>query len=215
MGNIYEKMQNAKLKILESNLKKSGKNKFAGYTYYELADLIPTIIKVCDELKLFTQISFTNEIATLKIINAEKCEEIVEYTSPMKDLELKGANAIQALGGVETYQRRYLYMAAFDIIENDMFDGDGSDEKPKTKKEPKPQPTQQEAPLISHATLRNIEIMANGFAKIKGKEVQDVYNALQEKFKYTDIKKLTEKDGQTLVNMLASWSRQSKTETSR
>lgn len=25
-------------------------------------------------------------------------------------------------GGVETYQRRYLYMAAFDIIESDWFD---------------------------------------------------------------------------------------------
>lgn len=69
--------------------------------------------------------------------------------------------------------------------------------------------------LISHATLRNIEIMANGFAKIKGKDVQEVYNALQEKFGYIDIKKLTEKDGQTLVNMLANWNRQASTETSR
>ena len=121
--NIFEKMQVAKLKILTSNLKKSGQNKFAGYTYYELADLIPTIIQVCNETKLFTQISFDNEKATLTIINSETPEEKLTYTSPMKDLELKGANEIQALGGVETYQRRYLYMAAFDIIENDMFDG--------------------------------------------------------------------------------------------
>lgn len=211
MGNLFEKMQNAKLSILESNLKKSGKNKFAGYTYYELADIIPTIVKVCNDLKLFTQISFTNEVATLKIINAEKPEEMIEYTSPMKDLELKGANAIQALGGVETYQRRYLYMAAFDIIENDMFDGDGASEKTTPKKETK-EPTPQ---LISHATIRNIEIMANGFAKLKGKDVQEVYNALQEKFGYIDIKKLTEKDGQTLVNMLANWNRQASAETTR
>ena len=40
----------------------------------------------------------------------------------MEDLELKGCNKVQALGGVETYLRRYLYMSAFDIIENDMFD---------------------------------------------------------------------------------------------
>ena len=40
----------------------------------------------------------------------------------MKDITIKGANEIQALGGVETYQRRYLYMMAFDIIESDMFD---------------------------------------------------------------------------------------------
>jgi hypothetical protein len=40
----------------------------------------------------------------------------------MEELELKGCNKIQALGGTETYQRRYLYMSAFDIIENDLFD---------------------------------------------------------------------------------------------
>lgn len=212
MGNLFEKMQNAKLSILESNLKKSGKNKFAGYTYYELADIIPTIVKVCNDLKLFTQISFTNEVATLKIINAEKPDEMIEYTSPMKDLELKGANAIQALGGVETYQRRYLYMAAFDIIENDMFDGDGadgSDKKTTSKKEAQePQP-------ITHATLKNIEIIANGIAKLKGRDVQEIYNALQEKFKYTDVTKLPEKDGQVLVKTLANWNRQASNEVSR
>ena len=82
------------------------------------------------------------------------------------------------------------------------------EEQKKQQQEPTPQ-------LVSHATLRNIEIMANGFAKIKGKEVQEVYNALQERYGYIDIKKLTEKDGQALVNTLANWSRQSKAELSR
>lgn len=93
-------------------------------------DLLPTIIQVCEELKLFTKINFTEENAILEIINIEKPEETVIYTSPMKELSLKGANAIQALGGVQTYQRRYLYMCAFDIIENDMFDGSNLEEEP-------------------------------------------------------------------------------------
>ena len=49
----------------------------------------------------------------------------------MEELELKGCNKIQALGGTETYSRRYLYMSAFDIIESDMFDGIQTEEKPK------------------------------------------------------------------------------------
>jgi hypothetical protein len=58
----------------------------------------------------------------LEISNVENSEESVFYTSPMRELELKGCNQIQALGGVETYQRRYLYLNAFDLVENDTFD---------------------------------------------------------------------------------------------
>ena len=53
----------------------------------------------------------------------------------MRDLELKGANAIQALGGVQTYLRRYLYMNAFDIVEADMFDSVDFEKKKRAKKE--------------------------------------------------------------------------------
>lgn len=120
--NIYEKMTKAKKTILEANLKKSGENRFAGFKYYELADITPKIIEVCEELKLYTQISFDNEYATLDIINVEKADERLNFKSPMKELSLKGCNDLQALGGVETYSRRYLLMTAFDIIENDMFD---------------------------------------------------------------------------------------------
>lgn len=128
--NIYEKIQCVKNKLLETNIKKTGVNKYAGYNYYELADFTPYIVKFCDEVKLFTAISFDKEFAKLTIINSEKPDERIEYTSPIEELELKGCNKIQALGGVETYSRRYLYMSAFDIIESDMFDGvNGKEQK--------------------------------------------------------------------------------------
>lgn len=120
--NIFEKMQKAKELILVANLKKSGVNKFAGFKYYELADILPTIIQICNELKLFTSISFSQEVALLEIINIDEPTEKLQFCSPMKETSIKGCNEIQALGGLETYQRRYLYMSAFDIIENDMFD---------------------------------------------------------------------------------------------
>ena len=120
--NIYQKIQLVKENILKENLKKSGENKYAGFKYYELADFTPSIIKLCNEVGLFTKITFSEELATLFIVNTDNTNEIEEYTSPMRNLVLKGCNEIQALGGVETYSRRYLYMSAFDIIENDMFD---------------------------------------------------------------------------------------------
>lgn len=118
---LWKKIQLVKQKLLESNLIQTGENKYAGFKYYELGDFIPTIIKVCNEVGLFTKVTFTNEVATLRIVNCDKQDQFEEYTSPMRELELKGCNQIQALGGVETYSRRYLYMSAFDITENDMF----------------------------------------------------------------------------------------------
>ena len=129
--NIYEKIQNVKKELLEMKLKKTGENKFAGFKYYELSDITPAIIELCDKYKLFTKVSFNYEKAILEITDIEKTEDTIVYTSPMEELELKGCNKIQALGGTETYQRRYLYMTAFDIIESDMFDATsgGSDKK--------------------------------------------------------------------------------------
>lgn len=124
--NIYEKIQLIKKELLEANLKKTGENKFAGFKYYELADFLPTIINLCNEHKVFTRVSFNNEEATLEVRNIEEPSEVIVYTSPMEQLELKGCNKVQALGGTETYNRRYLYQACFDIIENDMFDGTSS-----------------------------------------------------------------------------------------
>ena len=120
--NIYEKIQKIKDELLKANLKKTGENKFAGFKYYELADFLPTIINLCNEYKVFTRVSFDYNDATLEVRNIEQPEEVVYYTSPMEELELKGCNKVQALGGTETYSRRYLYLACFDIIENDMFD---------------------------------------------------------------------------------------------
>ena len=120
--NIYEKINKVKYGILSAKLKKSGYNKFSNFSYYELADIIPTITTLCIESKLMTQFTFDNDYARLIIVDIDKPMDVLVYTSPMKELQIKGANEIQALGGIETYQRRYLYLMAFDIIENDMFD---------------------------------------------------------------------------------------------
>ena len=61
-------------------------------------------------------------MATLTLVNTDNPEERLTFTSPMRTLDLKGANAVQLLGGVETSQRRYLYMAVLDIVESDQFD---------------------------------------------------------------------------------------------
>ena len=133
--NIYQKIQAVKCEILKANLKKSWKNAFAKFDYYELSDIMPTIINECNKIGLYTHVTFSNDEAVLTIVNSETSAETVQFQSPMRDLELKWANALQCLWWVQSYQRRYLYMMAFDISESDMFDAVSWKEE--TKKEKK------------------------------------------------------------------------------
>lgn len=155
--NIYQKMQTAKVQLQELNLKKTGNNKFAGYTYFELADFLPAINKIMAEIGLASCVSFTTETATLTIVNSENPEEKLEYTSPMASANLKGAHEIQNLGASQTYERRYLYMAAFDIVEGDALDA--TQGKPDARGETNRRNTQnrtQGKPAPTEAIVRHI-----------------------------------------------------------
>jgi hypothetical protein len=137
--NVYEKLQKARVELQSASIKKSGQNTFSNYDYFELGDFLPMINTIFNELKLFSQVSFSQELATLKIINTEKPEEVIEFTSPMADAQLKGCHPIQNLGAVQTYQRRYLYMAALEIVEHDILDSGHTQKEDKpTQKEDKP-----------------------------------------------------------------------------
>lgn len=118
---IYEKLANARVQLQSMKLKKSGKNKFAGFSYYELADFLPAINKIFLDLKICSNFSINEGIATLTVTDWEDNTKEV-FTSPIESLELKGCTKIQALGGVHTYLKRYLYLNALEIVENDMLD---------------------------------------------------------------------------------------------
>lgn len=120
--NVYEKLQSARIELQSTKMKKSGHNKFAGYQYFELGDFLPEINKIFSKLGLCSAVSFGKELAELKVINIEKPDEVVTFTSPMADANLKGCHPIQNLGAVETYSRRYLYVTALEIVEHDALD---------------------------------------------------------------------------------------------
>ena len=118
---IYKKLNQARTKFHSLEMKKSGRNEFAKYNYFELGDFLKPILTILDELGLCGVVSFDKEIATLKIVDVETGENFT-ITSPMGSASLKGCHEVQNIGAVETYQRRYLWMAAFEIIEQDAVD---------------------------------------------------------------------------------------------
>lgn len=127
--NVFKKLQKCRAELKKIEIKESGENKFAGYQYMELGDFLPHIVDLCDEHGLCTVVSF-GDVATLTVVNSDKPEETIIFTSPMSTAELKGCHAIQNLGAVETYLRRYLYVNAFDIVEHDALDSTHGKEKP-------------------------------------------------------------------------------------
>lgn len=127
---VYKKLQEARIQLQATALKKSGKNKFAGFEYFELGDFLPTVQNIFTEKGLCGTITFYTDLAILTIVDVDKPEDKIEFKSPMSTAELKGCHAIQNLGAVQTYLRRYLWVAAMEIVEHDSLDAvTGSDSK--------------------------------------------------------------------------------------
>ena len=135
---VHKKLMAARVKLLATDLKKSGRNTFQNYSYFELGDFIPHIQTIFNDIGLCGVVTFNNEYAQLCITDVDDGTVIV-ITSPMAEAALKGAQPIQLMGSIQTYQRRYLWMAAMELTEHDTIDMTPAPE-PKTKPEPKPAP---------------------------------------------------------------------------
>lgn len=141
--NVFQKLLKARVMFLEKEVKKSGLNRSLEFKYFELNDIVPPITDIGNTLGLLFLTTFTSEVAKMTVVNTDKPEEIITFESPMKEIESKVSsrtgveitNPIQNLGSAETYQRRYLYLTALDIVENDTIDSDtGKDVKTENKK---------------------------------------------------------------------------------
>lgn len=140
-NNIYKKLGNVQRNLLKRKIPKSGKNKFGGFEYYELQDLLPILIEECSKEGLSFIFSFTEEKALLHIYDVDN--ENGEITNCVIVPELKelnrGMNIIQSYGSYITYLKRYLLLNTFLIGESSYIDSNASEiENKPTHKAPKP-----------------------------------------------------------------------------
>ena len=120
--NVYQKLNAARESFHQTKLTKTGHNKFAGYKYFELGDFLIPALNIFAEHGLAGVISFGKEEASMTIIDVYKPEDRIVITSPMSSAALKGCHEVQNLGAVQTYLRRYLWVAALEIVEHDALD---------------------------------------------------------------------------------------------
>jgi len=149
--NLNESIISIRVKLQDAKLKKSGKNKFAGFDYFELADFLPKLNELMLEEKVNDKFYIKDDYATLEL---QKGEEINTYTMPFvlfdtptnrrvdrdteEVYEVKSMQDIQYLGALNTYYKRYLYLNAFGITDGEVIDGMNPDDLDKsTKKETK------------------------------------------------------------------------------
>lgn len=153
---IYEKLAEARTRL---NVKKTGRNNFAKYGYFELADFLPEINLLAKELGFVCLVSFDAEKATMTIKDATGEGEII-FTSPMSTASLKGCHEVQNLGAVQTYLRRYLYQTAFEIVEAEQLDAlplDRQEAKQQVRAEEKKKIDEEEYLKLKIALVEYIE----------------------------------------------------------
>jgi len=129
-NNIYKKLAEMRVELQNCEIKKSGYNEYGKYNYYEMADFLPYINEIAKNHNVFNLYELQAEKAILKVMDLEEDGCSIEFSIPIAEIAIKGANSMQNIGGVTTYTRRYLYMIAYEIAENDTFDAQVAEPEP-------------------------------------------------------------------------------------
>jgi hypothetical protein len=163
--NIQEKVLLTKKLFLGKT--KDEKGRFSYFSQGFINDiLIPSEIN----LKFSHNFSFEGDTAILTIVNFEKPEdknERIIITKPIGKANLPNCHDAQNQGAAETYARRYLLLAAFDIAESDSLEN----EKPTEENEKTPkqnQPAQPQRPPSQKPNPQRPNFEVNIPAKLWG-----------------------------------------------
>ena len=127
---IYELLQEIRYEISKTPLKKSGYNAHLKFNYFELADFVPTATKLFAEKGICPVFSIAydgNGIETA-VLSLTKGPEKITFTCPAE--RPSNMSGTQAVGGMITYYRRYMYMICLDLTENDILDATIEENKP-------------------------------------------------------------------------------------
>lgn len=179
--NTYQKLNALRSEILKAPLKKSGRNEFQKFDYFELKDFIPTVLMKCEELGLTGQDRVYDGMAILTITNSEDpTDERVEFSVPWV-MSSTSNNPIQNLGATITYIRRYLWMMALEMVENDIVDAQDQRVQPKVAKAGKEQLAQIQA-LYTTAQIQSM-LQKKGYNSINDFSWQEAEQAINFKNK--------------------------------
>lgn len=178
--NAFQRLLAARIKFLGASPKKTGKNMSLSFKYFELDDIVPVALPIFSEVGLVPVVNFTNEVATMTLVNVEDPNDRIDFTSPMREPEVnRGTNPVMALGSAHTYLRRYLYMIALDICEPDTINAQAgtttSDDGDDT---PAPVTTVRKAPVTAGERKDIANNLANADGNASELQIKQLKNVL-------------------------------------
>lgn len=193
--NLNESIIKIRVALQNAGLKKSGKNKFAGFDYFELSDFLPKLNELMLEEKINDNFSIEDGKAVLTLIKGEEKQEykmpFVLFETPVNTRydketgeyrEVKSMQDIQYLGALNTYYKRYLYLNAFGITDGEVIDSMNNEE---LKAEPKAE---------RKATAGQVAVLE----KLSVEDKAKVY----EKYDVKSVEELTLKQASEIISKL-------------
>jgi len=123
---LHESIINIRCALQRRGIKKTGRNKFANFSYFELSDFLPTLNELMLEYGVNDVVDFDGDRATLTLIKGEEKQQygmpFFNFPTPLNNNGQPLMQPIQYLGAQDTYYKRYLYMNAFGITDGDVID---------------------------------------------------------------------------------------------
>lgn len=154
--NVFQKLLEARKIISETPIKKEGRNSYSKYDYFTPTQVAQLVSNACQEVGLVTLYQLTNgengHTGTLTIVNTDHPDDFTEVRMSTATPEITATNIAQQMGGMATFNERYLKMSAFEIVDNNL-DFDSQDNRDVRKKSvDKPSDVAQQPVATSDAT---------------------------------------------------------------
>lgn len=115
INSVMKKLQKSRVDWQSKPRKKSGFNKFQNFKYFVLKDILPTVNEIFNKNGLYSQYNLTKDYAEL-IITDSSTGDYLTYRIPVQKLDNP---TMQNIGAINTYSKRYLYMNALEIEEDE------------------------------------------------------------------------------------------------
>ena len=133
--NIHEKIIKISIELKEKKIEKRGKVSYGKscFHYFKLEDFQTELLKLFNKYKVAAYFNFLKDSSKLTILNIEDPSQSRDFSIEHPDLSLEDMQGIyskkvQELGGKTTYLKRYLFLIAFYIDEEDIIEIKGSDQ---------------------------------------------------------------------------------------
>lgn len=147
---LRKRLQNIRCEVQKKCNKKTGHNDYAGFDYFQLEDFLPTANEEFNKeglCPIFT-IEYEGE-RQMAYLTIEDGDEKVVFKTPTAEANL-GKNAIQNLGAMLTYTKRYLYLNCLELSEGDAVDATIG------KKNPNPTPKSPQKPKEASSEAKDL-----------------------------------------------------------